>query len=321
MKVTSWITALAVLLVLTPAFGEESPEELEAAPSAKGSAENTADTPETALDAETPAAEQDVAEPEDENPQAEESIQEDPNVIEAESQEQNEEVQDTKPEPEADETVAEEPPPEDLSCRDRCLAACGCWNKRGGGGFFVMLLFNGHDSPYGSYSGPSVWFGGRGYSYLGENNEWRVGGLGAGGYGKNGRQLDLDHEIYPISASRSIAGGFGGFTAEYVLNANNTVEFPIGALLGGGGASFKAELKQEGLALADISTYYEKNGGFLAFMPMIGAEANITNWFRATINFSYLLTEPFGSNAHLVDGFTMMIGLAFGHFFEAEFEM
>lgn len=321
MKITSWITALSVLMMLTPAFCEESPEEVEAAPPAETSAEDTTDTPEPTPDAQSLPAEEDKGQAEEETAQEEEALQEEQAPVEAETLEDKVEEEDATPEPEADETVAEESAPEELSCRDRCLAACGCWNKRGGGGFFVMLLFNGHDSPYGSYNGPSVWYGGRGYSYLGENNEWRVGGLGAGGYGKNSRQLVLDHEIYPISASRSIAGGFGGFTAEYVLNANSTVEFPIGALLGGGGASFRAELKQEGLALADISTYYEKSGGFLAFMPMIGAEATITNWFRATINFSYLLTEPFGTNAHLADGFAMMIGLAFGHFFESEFEL
>ena len=108
------------------------------------------------------------------------------------------------------------------TCSSSCESYCSCWNKKGGGGPVMLLIFNRYNSAkYGDFSGPTLWYGGRGYGYI-YNNRIRLGGMGAGGAGpaddSNVRSRGSDAIYYPYSTSRRVGGGYGGFTAEYVFS-------------------------------------------------------------------------------------------------------
>jgi len=225
-------------------------------------------------------------------------------------------------EPTNDTLMTSEPEPaaavEADSCTTRCQATCGCWFERGGGGPFVMILFNEYDNKWGQVDGPSFYFGGRGYFYLGKNSDWRLGGMGAGGFMKDNEDVQTGDGLFGLSSDRSVGGGFGGLTAEYVFNANSTVEFPLGVMVGGGGAEYSSTLP-ENTDVLGIQTQYKEDAAFFAFMPMIGAEANLVEWMRVTVTMSYMLTE--GSGPRLLDGFSVMLGLGFGHFKTEEFKL
>ncbi|RJO63447.1 MAG: hypothetical protein C4523_20070, partial [Myxococcales bacterium] len=213
----------------------------------------------------------------------------------------------------------ETPPAVSEECKAACDKAC-VWRKNmGGGGVFAMILFNSHGTDLGDYEGPSVWVGGRGYTYLGENHEWRVGGLGAGGGSTDETRQQTGNRLYPFSEKRTVSGGYGGVTAEYVLRAGTGVEFPMGLLVGGGGGGFESVLTPRTGDLSGIDHVNRKSSGFLALQPMVGIEANILYWLKAGVGLSYLFAEPFSSDRY-ISGFSMTFGLFFGQFEEPVFE-
>jgi|GEM_PF-6824530 len=199
-----------------------------------------------------------------------------------------------------------------------CEGLCSCMNSRNGGGVFVMILFNDFSSQFGDFDGPAYLFGGRGFGYFGKNNNWRLGALAAFGTGNTNDGITLKHDIYTSSTKRSITGGFGGFTAEYVLRASDIFEFPVGFMIGGGGSSFKSDVHDGTMLIDNVVTSYENDSGFFAFMPMIGMEIVITKWMMFAFNASYLFTEPIDSGGRHMDGFSIMLGLNFGKFLPDE---
>ena len=298
---------------------ESAAKEGEETPEAEPPAEAEGETPESdEADKETESTEAEPSEGEPEDGEATTETEETESTgAEAEKAEAGAE----SPETEALETKEGVLPPVSPQCYERCKKTCGCWTNFGGGGPFLMVLFNDYSSAFGDYDGPSIWLGGRGYGYLGDDNEWRLGGMGAGGSGSIESDIAINHPLYSASTSRSLSGGYGGFTAEYVLRAGNVAEFPMGILIGGGGSGFESELIQRTEQVKDVKTLYRRESGFLALQPMVGAEANAAQWAKISITLSYLLTEPLGSTARTADGFAFMFGVHFGKFFAEEFAM
>jgi len=187
---------------------------------------------------------------------------------------------------------------------------------RFGAGPFFMVLFNEHDSHWGNYGGPGLMYGLRGTYYLGKDSDWRVGILVAGGGASSDGNVNLEgpaSTLYSQSTKRSIWGGYGAATAEYVLRAGSYVDFPIGLGLGGGYSAYISELRPRKPNPSNIKTEYRDEESFMAVQPMVGVEANITDWLRFSVTASYLLSEPFGGERYL-SGFGLAFGLAFGQF-------
>jgi len=209
-------------------------------------------------------------------------------------------------------------------CSTRCESYCSCSKRKGGGGPVMLLIFNRYNnSKYGDVSGPTLWYGGRGYGYI-FDNRIRLGGMGAGGAGPADdgyfASQGSDAIYYPFSKSRRISGGYGGFTAEYVFNSGKYLEFPMGALLGFGYGGYSAELEPKNVFSEGVTTTYFENGPFIALQPMVGVEVNALQWLKIQLSASYLFAKPFNATSHL-GGFTMVFGLMFGRFWPDEWKM
>ncbi len=316
MQVLCRLACVLLLLAAWPLYAQESA----APPAAPADAPDPDPTAEAVVETETPAdtaAETTEAIPTGVEETSAEVVQDaEPENIdepaEAEQTDADEEIPGDEAVP-ADTLVGNEAAPVSEACRERCTTACACKRHRAGGGPIFMILFNSFNSAYGDFDGPSFFFGGRGYTYLGDNDQWRIGGMGAGGFGENGENLKLSSDLFPISKSRRITGGYGGITAEYVFRMGDTIEFPLGFLLGVGGAGYDSELSVSSLDIQNVSTHYNRHSTFLAFQPMVGIDANVASFAKISVAMSYLLAEPFGE-ARLADGFAMIFGVQFGQF-------
>ncbi len=293
-------------LALSPAFADDAPAE-ETAPAEEAAPVKEAAPAEKAASALEAAAEKKAAEAPEKN--SEETVSDD-------------EMADflAEDKPEAAEKAEKQKPPVSPQCLARCKETCACWFEKFGGGPFVMFLFNSSSTRWGDYTGPSVWVGGRGYGYFGKKNNWRFGGLGAGGSGTSNGHEALNLELYPYSQKREVNGGYGGVTAEYVFNLNKHVEIPMGLLLGGGGGTYRAELVRANEDVSGVKSVHEDSSGYLVLQPMVGVEANVIDWMKIAISASYVLAEPFGGERY-ISGFALMFGLNFGRFIIPDFKM
>jgi hypothetical protein len=145
--------------------------------------------------------------------------------------------------------------------------------------------------------------------------------LGLGGYG-----LTTSHKVdgykikdpyYPDSTAY-LRMGYGGLHIGYIIEPNEVLHISTGLLIGGGWAGYTQEMSSN-----NHSTYmnnnnfsYESTGLFIA-EPSVGAELNITNFFRIELNANYrfvsLVELPVTKSSDL-GGFSGSLAFKFGKF-------
>ncbi len=206
------------------------------------------------------------------------------------------------------------------ACLDRCNRACDCRWKLGGGGPVIMALHHfGYHSGYGDLDGFGIWVGGRGYGYL-LDDQLRIGGMGVGGgVGSNvsettvaGKNLLNDSE-YRTSSERSVGGGYGGVTLEYVFRLmDGAFEIPIGALVGFGGAGYSSRVGKVESINGDVVV--QEDGLFFALQPMAGIDINASRWMRIGVAGTMLYTPVVQGKLDDLSGAGVMVNIMFGNF-------
>ncbi|MEM9673187.1 MAG: hypothetical protein ACFB15_07295 [Cyclobacteriaceae bacterium] len=123
-------------------------------------------------------------------------------------------------------------------------------------------------------------FGGYGGWFL--NKKWMFGG---GGYGMI-TQLDVP-ESASVRPGRNLHYdlGYGGFITEYILHSDRVLHLTAHMFIGGGGIS--QDLEGE-------PTFESTGSNFFVAEPGVGAELNITDFFRLNGGLTYRLVS--GSN-------------------------
>ena len=255
-----------------------------------------------------------AAEPEEENIAKE--VQEPP----AESEKAPEVAEKSEETKESAEEWYDYEKPTGDACLDRCNRACTCRWELGGGGPVIMALHHfGYDSGYGNLDGFGVWAGGRGYGYV-LDDQLRIGGMGfGGGLGSNvsqttvaGKNILLDSE-YRTSSERSIGGGYGGMTLEYVFRMmDGAFEIPLGALVGFGGAGYTSRVGKVESIGGEVVV--REDGMFFALQPMAGVDINAARWLRIGVAATALYTPVVQGDLDDLSGAGVMVNVMFGNF-------
>jgi hypothetical protein len=128
----------------------------------------------------------------------------------------------------------------------------------------------------GDFAGKTAGFiGGRGGVLLGRG--FTIGGMGMGLVNDNIRE--------PAPGSRQLMMGYGGLYVEQMLAPSKLVHVSVGALLGGGGASWVDRLDRR------IQT---PSDGFFVVEPEVSLEVNVTRFFRLGLTGSYRYLDGLG---------------------------
>lgn len=145
--------------------------------------------------------------------------------------------------------------------------------------------------------------------------------LGLGGYG-----LTTSHKVdgykikdpYYTDSTAYLRMGYGGLHLGYIIEPNEVLHITTGALVGGGWAGYTRSMsnKNHNDGWGDNNWAYESTGFFIV-EPSVGAEINITSFFRLELNASYrfvsLVDLPNTKNAD-ISGFSGNLAFKFGKF-------
>lgn len=128
-------------------------------------------------------------------------------------------------------------------------------------------------------------------------------GIGGGGYG-----IISNLELTDNSVNRELKFGYGGVKFYYIAAYDKLFHFTASLLLGGGGVSEEID---------DRETHDEKDHGVFVAVPAIGAEMNVTSYFRieARINYRYVngIESDYFSDSDF-SGFSAVLFFKFGKF-------
>jgi hypothetical protein len=193
----------------------------------------------------------------------------------------------------------------------------------------MKTLFGGGDVKFGGYGAVETKFtpvnnqfglfvGGRGGVIINHSLL-----LGLGGYG-----LTTSHKVdgykirdlyYPDSTAY-LRIGYGGLHIGYIINPTEVLHITAGALIGGGWAGYTRAMSyhnhNDNWDNHNNNFAYESTGFFI-FEPSIGAELNVTSFFRLEFNANYrfvsLVELPNTKNSD-IGGFSGGIAFKFGKF-------
>jgi len=136
--------------------------------------------------------------------------------------------------------------------------------------------------------------------------------LGGGGYAIT-TEVEAPEGILPEAGSLDIEFGYGGFEVEYILHPDRQLHPTLYTLIGVGTARY----------VKDVGPVTESNdqagASDLVFVlePGVGAEANVTGWFRLGAGVSYRVVAGVGENGLEngdLSGFAGTLAFKFGRF-------
>ncbi len=175
----------------------------------------------------------------------------------------------------------------------------------GAGGFTPFLLFwdvSNLNAAFTDYTAnnpklldqPVMLFGGQGYGYIMFIENFRIGGMGAGGSAS--RSLIIGN----IQRDLEISVGMGGVTMEYVIPVSERIDIVTGVMLGGGGLNIKIHRDTYGLkkwnelitqwGTPDSVENFRRDidGSFFVYQPSINIEYAVLRWLSFRVGASYL---------------------------------
>ncbi|GAB4297662.1 MAG: hypothetical protein Kow0090_12960 [Myxococcota bacterium] len=210
------------------------------------------------------------------------------------------------------------PQPQD-ALNQEFKSRCKCAAELGMGGPIFGTLFKTYKNDFGELNAPKMLVGGRGFGYL-LDGRLRLGGGGAAILAYEGNKETISGEAggitYAKSEGRSLAGGYGGFIAQYVLSIGDYVRIPLGTLVGFGGGGFTSTLFE--IVDKEVYQIYTEGGAFIALQPILEVQALITDRVAVSLAGTYLHAEVLGDTGNL-GGFGFFVGLDFGRFRPLEF--
>lgn len=143
---------------------------------------------------------------------------------------------------------------------------------------------------------PLILYGGEGYGYIMLIENFRIGGLGAGGDVKRSTvigntRIDLETNV-----------SFGGITINYVLPVTQKLDFTIGSIIGWGGIDLKLRRDNWGIkrwddilnqwgtnGLVSVSNFSHKiNSSFFVYQPNLKIEYAILRWLSVRLSVGYM---------------------------------
>lgn len=136
--------------------------------------------------------------------------------------------------------------------------------------------------------------------------------LGGGGYGVVS-EVDAPAGVLPEEGPLDIEFGYGGFEMEYIFHSDSLIHATLYALMGAGTARYVKDV-------GPVSESNEQAGAsdlVGVFEPGVGAELNVTTWFRLDAGVSYRMVGGAGqaglSNQDLA-GVAGILTFKFGRF-------
>ena len=187
-------------------------------------------------------------------------------------------------------------------------------------GFAQTETLLGGDLSFGGFGGPNVELG-----FVDGEAEFYSGGSGAmiingqflvGGFGQ---RMVSDHIIDPyegfairpaVLSNRVTEINQGGLWLGYIFKPTKLVHFHSGLQMGAGEVDFYDEF---------IDSWQFDDDGFFALRPYVGAEMNITSFFKINLSAGYQfingLSNPYLSDGELSNPF-LNLGFKFGYFAE-----
>jgi hypothetical protein len=188
-------------------------------------------------------------------------------------------------------------------------------------------LFGGDKVKVSGFGGPEVKF-----SQINKEFAVLVGGrggvifnsvvnVGMGGYGLV-TSPKTTYKIKNLNTNDTLATlrvGYGGLILGYTNSSNDLIHFTMNILIGGGGATYTdswLKMNHNNNNDYNFSNTYESSAFFVA-EPFLGAELNVTSFFRIEANAAYrfvsMLDLPNTTNSDL-SGFSGGLIFKFGKF-------